>query len=123
MSHRFTGLFCAFVLLLAPLSAAFALSCECVHDGSTTAELAPIPCCESIPHPCCFESHGQVLPTSELIAELPSVPRLAQPALLERLSVMPPIDARDSEVVRAPRAERPPGSISRELSLQQSWLI
>jgi hypothetical protein len=76
-----------------------------------------------LPHPCCFETHSEKIPTTELIAELPSVLRLAQPGLFEQFSVMPPIDARVVELLPAAHAKRPPGAICSERSLWQSWLI
>lgn len=112
------------VLMLAPLSAAFARSCDCVSDETNTAALAPIQCCGDLPQSCCYKSYDGNVSVADWFTQSSSVLRLAQPALLLQFSVMRPMDAHvTTKLVCAPRAERPPGAMRRELSLQQSWLI
>lgn len=111
------------MLLVAPLSAAYALCCDCVHEVPTQTSLGPMPCCGTVSHSCCYEQHGSVEPTAEWWAEAPTVLRSLQPAIVEALDFTPQVKVQVVKVVRAPRAERPPGALCRELSFHQSWLI
>lgn len=123
MSRNFTGLLGITLLLLATVSSAIAGHCDCDHREAGVASLSPISCCGPTPHTCCLETSREISAFEQLLAEAPTSPRLPGPAITELNSASLPVVVAPVKVVRAPRAERPPGGLCADLSFRQTWLI
>lgn len=123
MYRNITGLFSVLLLLLAPIVSVVAASCDCVHEEPGAPTLIPIPCCGPLPHPCCYDGHGEAIPASELVAEVPTNPRLPEPVFVEILKPFIPVNKFAQKTVHAPRSEYPPGALCEELNFRQTWLI